>query len=127
MTGAGRDDSCNGLRPKSSPHPRIFATARAAHTLAIAVYVSVDDVRDRGFCLTCLFLEPFLVTGHGFAQTAAKEMRSLPSFDAFCLKNTEHHPGYLSIPVGLLAQSRPVCGEKPPIFENRYISCLFYG
>jgi hypothetical protein len=33
--------------------------------------------------------------GHGLAQTAAaKETQTLPSIYAFCLKNTERHPGY---------------------------------
>jgi hypothetical protein len=48
--------------------------------------MGIDDVRDRGICLARHLLEPFLVTDQGFAQTAAaKEMRSVPLFDAFYL------------------------------------------
>jgi hypothetical protein len=45
--------------------------------------MGVDAMRDRGFFLARLFLAPFLVTSHGLTQTvAAKEIRSVPFFDA---------------------------------------------
>lgn len=51
------------------------------------------------FCLSRLFLEPFLVAGHGLARAAAaKEMRSLPSFDAFRLKTRNVTPVIRTVP-----------------------------
>jgi len=58
--------------------------------IEIGVHKSVDDVHNLRFCLSRLFLEPFRVTGHGLARTAAaKEKRNVPLFDAFRPKNTE--------------------------------------